>query len=81
MAFCGHRAGEPVPAGTGLIDKNELRACGLQPPDELLDVTLARPDMPEGDNLGTVIFGGRGNGESIFVDIKIDVECARLCHG
>ena len=81
MAFCGHRAGEPVPAGTGLIDQNELRALGVQPPDELLDVTLARPDMPEGDDLGTVIFGGIGNGDSIFVDIKTDVECARLCHG
>jgi hypothetical protein len=48
----------------------------VQPPDELIDVTLACPDIPEGDNLGIVIFGDIGNGKRIFVDIKTDVECA-----
>jgi hypothetical protein len=28
---------------------------GVQPPDELIDVTLARPDVPEGNDLGIVI--------------------------
>jgi hypothetical protein len=47
MAFFGQITVEPVPAGTGLIDKDELRAFGLQPTDELIDVTLARPDVPD----------------------------------
>jgi hypothetical protein len=37
--------------------------------------------MTEGDDLGTVIFGRIGNGNRIFVDIKTDVECARLWPG
>jgi hypothetical protein len=53
----------------------------LQPPDELRAVTLARPDIPEGDDLDIVIFGGIGNGDRLFVDIKTDRECARLWHG
>jgi hypothetical protein len=53
----------------------------VQPPDELIDVTLARPDMPEGDDLGIVILGGIGHGKRIFVDLKTDVECARLWYG
>jgi hypothetical protein len=69
------------PAGTGLRDKDERRAFGLQPSDQLIDVTLARPDVAEGDALGTVILGSIRHGKSIFVDIKTDVECARLCHG
>jgi hypothetical protein len=81
MAFFGQIAVEPIPAGTGLRDKDELGAFGLQPPDELIDVTLARPDVTEGDDLGTIIFGSLCNGNRIFVDIKTDVECARLCHG
>jgi hypothetical protein len=72
MAFMDQIAVEPGPAGTGLIDKDELRAFGLQPPDELIDVTLARPDITEGDDLGSVIFGGIGHGNRIFVDIKTD---------
>jgi hypothetical protein len=81
MALFGQIAVEPVPAGPSLRDKDELRGFGLQPTDELIDVTLAHPDVPEGDDLGTVIFSSIGNGKRIFVNIKTDVECARLCHG
>jgi hypothetical protein len=51
---------------------------GVQPPDELIDVTLARPDVPEGNDLGPVILSSRGHGKRIFVDITTDVEGARL---
>jgi hypothetical protein len=53
----------------------------LLPPDELVDVTLVRPEVPAGDDLGTVIVGCRGHGKSIFVDLKTDREGARLGHG
>jgi hypothetical protein len=49
--------------------------------EELLDVTLARPDVAEGDDRGTVSFVNVGNGNRLFVDIQTDVECARLVHG
>jgi len=81
MVFFGHIALAPVPAGTGLLDKNERRALGVQPPDALIDVTLARPDIPEGDDLGTVIFGGRGNGDRLCVDIQTAGEWASLWPG
>ena len=53
----------------------------MQPTDEWIDVTLARPDIPEGDDRGTVLLGSLGNGNRLFVAIKTDGECARLCHG
>jgi hypothetical protein len=81
LAFLGHITVAPVPTGPGLIDKDELRAFGLQPTDELIDVTLACADAAEGDDLSTVISVNGGNGNRLFVDIKTDGECARLVHG
>jgi hypothetical protein len=53
----------------------------LQPPEKLIEVTLARPDGAEGDDFGPVLLGSIRHGKRIFVDIKTDVEGARLCHG
>jgi hypothetical protein len=53
----------------------------LQPTDELIEVTLARPDVAEGDDRGTVVLNDIGDGNRIFLDIHADVERARLCHG
>jgi hypothetical protein len=81
LALCGPRAGEPVSTGTGLSDKNALRACGVQPPDEVIAVTLARPDGAASEDLGTVILGSLRHGTRVFVDIETDVACARRGHG
>jgi hypothetical protein len=47
----------------------------------LIEVTLARPKVAEGDDRGTVILGSIGHGKRIFVDIQTDRACARLWHG
>lgn len=81
MAFWGQIAGEPVSAGPSLIDKDKLRAFGVQPTDQGVDVTLARPDGPEGDDLGAVVLGNISDRDRVFMDIQSDVKRARLVHG
>jgi hypothetical protein len=54
---------------------------GLQPTEELIDVTLARPDMAERDDRGVVFLGDRGAVNRVFMDIHADGERARLWHG
>jgi hypothetical protein len=47
----------------------------------LIDVTLARPDVAEGDDFAVVCFGDVRNGNRLFMDIQTDVKRARLVHG
>jgi hypothetical protein len=56
IAFFRQVAVEPIATRAGFIDKDEVLTFGLQPPDELIDVTLSRPDGAEGDDLGAVVF-------------------------
>ena len=42
---------------------------GLQPTDEGIEITLACPDVAEGNDFGTVILGDRRHGHRIFVNI------------
>jgi hypothetical protein len=81
LAYFGEIAGEPIAIRAGFIDKDEVRACGLQPPDELSDVTLPRPNVTEGDALGVVFLGDRGDRDRVLMDIHADGERAKLGHG
>jgi hypothetical protein len=81
MAFLGEIAVEPIATGAGFIDKDKVRAFGLQPTDELIDITLSRPDVAEGDDFGVVVLGDIGDGNRVFMDIHSDAERARLVHG
>ena len=78
MAFFCEIAVEPIATRAGFIDKDEVRAFGLQPTDELIDVTLSCTDVPEGDDLRVVVLSDRGDGNRVFMDIQSDVERARL---
>ena len=69
---------EPVAAGTGFVDEDQLRALGLEPPDKLVDITLPGPDRAEGDNLGTMCLGNLGDGDGLCMDLHSDGERARL---
>jgi hypothetical protein len=81
MAFVGEIAVEPIATRTGFINKDEVRAFGLEPTDEVIDVTLSRPDIAEGDHLGVVLLGDTGDRDRVLMDIHSDVERARLVHG
>jgi len=81
MTFFGQIAIEPIPARASFIDKDELLTFGLQLTDELINVTLAGPNMAEGDDLSVVFFGDIGDRNRVFMNIQTDVECARLLHG
>jgi hypothetical protein len=81
MAFFGEIAVEPVSTGACLIDKDEMFTFRLHLPDELIDVTLARSDIAERDDLGVVFLGDVRNGNRLFMDIQSDVKRARLVHG
>jgi hypothetical protein len=53
----------------------------LQLTDEFIELTLAGPNVAQGDNLGVGCFGDIGHGDRLLVDIQTDVEWARLGHG
>jgi hypothetical protein len=81
MAFFGQRALEPIPARAGFIDKAAMRTFGLQLTNKCIAITWAGTNGAQGDNLGVVCCGDRGNGARLFVDLQTDGECARLGHG
>jgi hypothetical protein len=80
-AFLGEIAGEPLAARASFIDQDEAWAVGVQVTDELIDVTLSRPDVPPGDDLGVVVLGHISDRDRVLMDIHSDVARARPCHG
>jgi hypothetical protein len=72
----GKVAREPRAAGAGFVDNDEMFAFGLEFTDERLEVTLARAERAQIDDLGVVCFGDVGHGNRLFMDIQTDVECA-----
>jgi hypothetical protein len=81
MTFFGAIPVEPIATRASFIDKDEGRAFGLQPTEELIDATLSRPYIAEREDLGVVFFSDIGDGNRVLMDIHTDVERARLCHG
>ena len=78
VAFCGQRAIEPIATGADFIDQDALLACGLQLPDERVDITLPRPDRAQGDDFRAIFLGDVSDCDGLFMDIHSDVERARL---
>jgi hypothetical protein len=54
---------------------------GLQPTEEVIEVTWSRTAMAKGDDCGAVVLHDRGDGNRVFMDIHADGERARLWHG
>jgi hypothetical protein len=69
MAFCGEIAVEPIATRPSFIDKDEVWAFGLQPADQFIDIALARPDVPKGDDLGVRFLGDVSDGNGLFMNI------------
>jgi hypothetical protein len=78
MALLGQIRVAPIATRAGCIDKDEVWAFGVQPPDALIDVTLSRPEIAEGDDLGVTFVGDIGDRNRVFMDIHSDVTRARL---
>jgi hypothetical protein len=63
------------------MDKDQTWAFGLQPPDELIDITLAGADGATRDHCSVVFCGDRSDSNGLCVDLQSDGKRARLVHG
>jgi hypothetical protein len=75
------RAIQPLSTRASFVDKDQVCGLRLELPKQMVDVTLPRAKSSEGDDLGVVILGHRGDCDGVFMDIHANVERARLCHG
>jgi hypothetical protein len=78
VAWFHQGAIEPIAAGAGFVNEDELLAFRPQPPAKLIDITLPSPDRAKGDALGTMCLGDIGDGTGLLMHIHSDVERARL---
>jgi hypothetical protein len=72
---------EPVPAGSRVIDQDQVGGVGWKRSDEVINVGLPGADGAEVDGLSAVFLGDRGHRDGSFVAIQADVQGARLVHG
>jgi len=78
VPFFAEIAIQPVATGTCLIDKDEAFGLRLELTGELIAIGVSCTDRPLGDDLRLMVFGDIGHGDSVFMDIQTDIECARL---
>jgi len=71
----------PRPTRAGCIDKAQGVGLRLELPHQRVAVTLPGATSPEGNPLGSVIFGDGGHGARLFMYIHADVQRARLVYG
>jgi hypothetical protein len=81
MTLLREIAVEPIPPRTSFIDEDKLLTFGLQLPDELVDVALARADGAQIDDFGVVCVSNGCDRDGFFVDIHSDIKGGRLGHG
>jgi hypothetical protein len=77
----GEIAVEPIPTGTGLIDKEQTRRLRLEFADQGIDVALPGANGAQEDYLGPPLFQDIGHGDRLFVPIQTDVYRVRVSHG
>lgn len=75
---------EPISAGAGLVDEDEVARLRAELANELIDVAVAGTDLAEEEDVAAVI-GAVGDGDRFLVDIETDVQerllGGTLCHG
>ena len=72
------RAIPPRATRASCVDKDQVFGLRWELPHQMVDGTLPRATSAEGDDLGVVIFGNRGDCHGFFMDIHANVERARL---
>ena len=72
---------EGVAARAGLVRKHQRGRLRLQPPDQFVEVRLARADRAEKHRRVGALPLRMGDGDRIFMDVETDEKRSRLCHG
>jgi hypothetical protein len=81
VAFLVAIALEPGATGAGCIDEDEAWRLRWALTSEWIDSRVSCADGPAGDDGGVVLWGDRGHGAGVLVDIQTDRQCARLGYG
>ena len=79
--LAGQGAMEGVAARSGLVGKDQRGRLRLQPPDQFVEVRLARADRADKHGRIGALPLRMGHGDRIFVDVQTDEQRSRLCHG
>jgi hypothetical protein len=72
---------KPIATWSGFIDQDEMLSLGLACSDEVIDVGLSRPEGAKVGDFSTVVLRDIRDRDGLFMDIKTDVECARVVQG
>jgi len=70
-----------VAAGSDFVGKHQLRRQALQPPHQLVQVVLERPDLTNEVRWLDRAAHGVGDADRLFVNIQTDEKRSRLGHG
>jgi hypothetical protein len=63
---------EPIAAGTGFVDEDQMLGLGWELARELIEVGLSGADRAEVSDFGTVIVSDIGDRDGVFVNIQTD---------
>jgi hypothetical protein len=81
VTFLAQLSVKPIATGPGFIAKDEMLSLGWECSDEVIEVGLSRPDGAKVGDLSTVVLSDICDRDGVCMDIKTNVECARLVHG
>jgi hypothetical protein len=81
LACWRERAREPGPAGSRVLNHDQVLDLSVQLAHELIDVAWPRAHRAEVEHLSAVGCGDRGHRDGLFMDRQSDVQGARLGHG
>jgi hypothetical protein len=81
MALCRQIAREPIPAGAGFVDQDQVWSCGWQRAHELIEVDRPGANRAEAGDGSVVCWSHLGQRDGLLLHIHSDVERARLGHG
>jgi hypothetical protein len=77
-ALAGQVAMQPVATRPGFVRKHQPRRLGLEPPDQFVQVCLARPDRADKHGRIGALPLGVGDRDRIFMDVETDEKRSRL---
>ncbi len=80
-SLAGQVAIQAVAARPGFIGKHQRGRLRLEPPDQFVEVRLARADCADVHGRISALPLGVGDRDRIFVDVQTDEQGSRLAHG
>jgi hypothetical protein len=81
MPRLGQIALPPIAARPGFVDQDAVCGLRVQLSNQLVEVTRAGVDRPQGDDLRTVVWSHVGDRAGLLMAIQADIKHARLGHG